>query len=71
MQKVFINHLKKRKWGRGAGRGRGWGWGGVGWISQGHIRGGGHRKTMYGNVKYWRMVLVAVGMAINDPKKRK
>jgi hypothetical protein len=44
---------------------------GMGWISQGHIRGGGHRKTMYGNVKCWRMVLVAVGMAINDPKKRK
>ena len=40
----------------------------MGWIREGHISGGGHRETMYGNVKCGRMVLVAVGMAINDPK---
>ena len=66
MQKVFINYQKKRKWGRGGRQGQG-----MGWIRQGHISGGGHRETMYGNVECWRMVLVAVGMAINDPKKRK
>jgi len=63
---VFINHSKKRKWGRGAGRDRG-----MEWVRHGHLRGGRHGETMYSNVKCLGMVLVAGGMAINHPKKQK
>jgi hypothetical protein len=40
----------------------------MGWARQGHLGGWKHIKTMYCSVKWWGMILVAGGVAINVQK---